>query len=89
MLLAGAEGAAWCDAAAAAARPFEGLELDCHCVGGAALRDPEARLGEAYGLSPAGAALVRPDGFVAWRAKAMEKGPDEVLGRALRALLSR
>ena len=89
VLLAGREGSDWCDATAVAAQPFAGIELDCHCVGGASLRDPEARFGEAYGLSSTGVALVRPDGFVAWRAQAMEPGPDKVLGRALRALLSR
>ena len=89
VLLAGPEGTDWCDATAVAAQPYAGIEFDCHCVGGVSLRDPEARFGEAYGLSATGAALVRPDGFVAWRAHAMEQGPDKVLGRALRALLSR
>jgi hypothetical protein len=29
--------------------------------------------GEAYGLTPSGAALVRPDGFIAWRARRARK----------------
>jgi putative polyketide hydroxylase len=80
-------GAPWCDAAGAVAEPFERLELDVYCVGAPSLWDTPARFGEAYGLSPSGAALVRPDGFVAWRAKAMEKDPEKALAGALGALL--
>ena len=89
MLLAGRQGAAWCDAAGAAAGQFDGLELDIHRVGTAALGDPEARFAPAYGLSPSGAVLVRPDGFIAWRAAAMEQDPGMVLTGTLSALLSK
>jgi 2-polyprenyl-6-methoxyphenol hydroxylase-like FAD-dependent oxidoreductase len=88
VLLAGAEGAAWCEAAVGAARPL-GLALDCHCVGTASLRDPQGRFPEAYGISPSGAVLVRPDGFIAWRARTLDKAPNTVLGEILPALLSR
>ena len=37
------------------------------------LRDPEGRFCAAYGLQPTGACLVRPDGFVAWRAEASKR----------------
>jgi 2-polyprenyl-6-methoxyphenol hydroxylase-like FAD-dependent oxidoreductase len=87
VLLTGPEGECWCEAAQAVASRFKGLELDVYRVGGADLRDPENRFCTAYGLSPAGACLVRPDGFVAWRAKAADPDPPAVLARTLRTLL--
>ncbi len=89
VLLAGLEGAAWCDAARAAAGKLKGLELEPYCIGTALLRDPELKFAEAYGLTGSGAALVRPDGFVAWRAKAMERDPEASVARPLHAVLAR
>jgi 2-polyprenyl-6-methoxyphenol hydroxylase-like FAD-dependent oxidoreductase len=88
VLLAGPDGGLWCDAAGAVANRFKGLELDIYRVGSVDLRYPNNRFCAAYGLSPAGACLVRPDGFVAWRAKANESEPAAALTRALGALLS-
>lgn len=61
VLLAGAgpEGERWERAAAAAAERL-GIELPVHRLGG---------WEKAYGVTPAGASLVRPDRFVAWRAQ--------------------
>ncbi|MES5823213.1 FAD-dependent monooxygenase [Streptomyces sp. RG80] len=42
----------------------------------------------AHGTSPAGAVLVRPDGFVAWRAAAPEPDAESALRHALRTLLA-
>ena len=68
VLLAGASGNAWRDAAAAAAGQL-GVGLDAYLVGpGLDLADPDAAFPGAYGITPEGAVLVRPDGFVAWRA---------------------
>ncbi|MGZ4194270.1 MAG: FAD-dependent monooxygenase [Solirubrobacteraceae bacterium] len=67
VLLAGADGGAWCDAARAAGAALS-VPLDCYVVGSGELRDPGGAFADAYGISTAGAALVRPDGFVAWRA---------------------
>jgi 2-polyprenyl-6-methoxyphenol hydroxylase-like FAD-dependent oxidoreductase len=91
VLLAGPDGEAWCAAARDAARGFPGLPLDVHRVGGSELRDPEGAFATAYGLHAAGAALVRPDGFVAWRAKSAAPAPDaeRALAGALRAVLAR
>jgi 2-polyprenyl-6-methoxyphenol hydroxylase-like FAD-dependent oxidoreductase len=89
VLLAGLEGQAWCDAARGAASKIKGLELETHCIGTAMLRDPDLRFNEAYGLTGSGAALVRPDGFVAWRAKAMQPDPEGAVMTALRAVLQR
>jgi len=82
VLVTGSQGEAWC----AAARTFSGLELDCYRVG-VDLHDPEARFAPAYGLSSTGAALIRPDGFVGWRAKAMADDPRGAIGRAIDAVL--
>jgi 2-polyprenyl-6-methoxyphenol hydroxylase-like FAD-dependent oxidoreductase len=66
-ILAAADGGAWCEAASIAAAKL-GLPLDAHQIERGALRDPQQRFADAYGVSPTGAVLVRPDGFVAWRA---------------------
>jgi putative polyketide hydroxylase len=66
---------------------FPGLELTAHVVGGERLRDPEGRFATAWGLASSGAALVRPDGFVAWRARSLASDPAAALRTALQALL--
>ena len=68
VLLAGAEGGAWRDAAHSAGDAL-GVPLDSYVVNGGELRDPGGVFADAYGVSAAGAVLVRPDGFVAWRAQ--------------------
>ena len=89
VLLAGPDGAAWCAAASAAAHRFAGLQLDAHCIGSPELCDLDGRFCTAYGLDASGACLVRPDGFVAWRAKTAERDPLGAVERALRTLLFR
>jgi putative polyketide hydroxylase len=89
VLLATFEGAPWCAAARKAAGRFEGLELETWCVGTAMLRDPDLRFADAYGLSATGAALVRPDGFVAWRARALAENAEEVVAGALGTILAK
>lgn len=61
-----------------------------HQIDGTNLRDMDGNWGASYGVGPAGAALVRPDGFVAWRS--LEDPADdpatalrEVLDHTLRA----
>jgi hypothetical protein len=51
------------------------------------VEDPEGRWAKTYGLSAEGAVLVRPDGFVAWRA--VGAGTPEELARALDTVLDR
>lgn len=74
VLLAGGAGEAWCDGA----RGVAGLEV--HRIG-------DADFPEAYGISPQGAVLVRPDGFVAWRAKHADAAPAQAIRSALATLL--
>jgi 2-polyprenyl-6-methoxyphenol hydroxylase-like FAD-dependent oxidoreductase len=87
VMLATFEGAPWCTAARAAAVRFQGLDLETHCVGTAPLRDPDLRFVEAYGLCGAGVVLVRPDGFVAWRAKALASDAEETMAHVFASLL--
>ena len=66
VLLAARAGEAWIAAARAGAGEL-GLPLDAYVVGGDELADREGGFADAYGISAAGAVLVRPDGIVAWR----------------------
>ena len=69
VLLAGSRGTAWQDAARdAASRLGVGLSSYRADDGSGDLEDTGDRFRTAYGISPEGAVLVRPDGFVAWRA---------------------
>jgi hypothetical protein len=81
VLLAGAEGGAWQTAALEAADRL-GVALDGYVIGDAA-----SGFADAYGISQAGAVLVRPDGVVAWRAVAAEPEPEPTLRRALASVL--
>jgi putative polyketide hydroxylase len=42
-----------------------------------------------HGTAPDGAVLVRPDGFVAWRARTSGPGPERAVADVLDAVLSR
>ncbi|MFZ1996718.1 MAG: FAD-dependent monooxygenase [Solirubrobacteraceae bacterium] len=88
VLLAGPEGGAWRDPALQAAEALN-VPLDAFVVGGGELRDPGGGFTAAYGISAAGAVLVRPDGFVAWRAHDVTGAPDAVVHDVLEALLLR
>ena len=89
VLLAAPQGADWCDAARQAASNHDGLELEAYCVGGADVRLLGGAFTDAYGVSDSGAVLVRPDGFVTWRATSMSSDPSEALAAVLRAALAR
>ena len=89
VLLAAPQGADWCDAARHAASNHDGLELEAYCVGGADVRLLGGAFTDAYGVSDSGAVLVRPDGFVTWRATSMNSDPAEALAEVLRAALAR
>lgn len=86
VLLAGADGAPWCEAAVIAAERL-GVPLVGHVVGGGEVRDPGAAFADAYGISPGGAVLVRPDGVVAWRAGDADRGAPAAIADVLGALL--
>jgi 2-polyprenyl-6-methoxyphenol hydroxylase-like FAD-dependent oxidoreductase len=56
--------------------------VDVHRLG-ADLVDEDGALARAYGIGPPGASLVRPDGFVAWRAADGAEGLADAVRRTL------
>jgi hypothetical protein len=88
VLLAAPEGTAWCESARAAAKRL-GIELDVHRIGAGELTDPDGNFGAAYGIEPGGAVLVRPDGFVAWRARTGGVTSSAEISSALASILCR
>jgi putative polyketide hydroxylase len=86
LLLAGPDGADWVSAANLAAQGTNGVRLNAYCVGHD-LVDPAGAFAAAYGISNSGASLIRPDGFVAWRAREMADEPERILREVLRHLL--
>ena len=86
VLLAGPEGEAWCTAAASVAGET-GVEIGAFRIG-SDLLDPDGR-SAVYGTGAAGASLVRPDGFVAWRTAEAADDAGRVLGEVLARVLSR
>ncbi|HEX4221167.1 MAG TPA: FAD-dependent monooxygenase [Pseudonocardiaceae bacterium] len=87
VLLAGSSGGAWVDAAGKVSATL-GVPVDAYRIG-TDLLDKEGKFGAAYGVGGAGAALVRPDGFVAWRSTGGAAGPVEELAAVLSAQLVR
>jgi 2-polyprenyl-6-methoxyphenol hydroxylase-like FAD-dependent oxidoreductase len=51
--------------------------------------EPDGAFLDAYGITPTGAVLVRPDGVVAWRAQSGDGAPKQALNDALDAILCR
>jgi hypothetical protein len=83
LLLAGADGAAWRDAALQVANRL-GIRLVARRIGaGADLVDVDGRWPFAYGVSSSGAVLVRPDGLVCWRAEESVEHPEQTLEAVL------
>jgi 2-polyprenyl-6-methoxyphenol hydroxylase-like FAD-dependent oxidoreductase len=103
VLMVGHAGEAWGAVAKAAAASL-GMDLQVHVVGkpgsqGDLLDLPPHRrtvatlftqpFPAAYGISPSGAVLVRPDGYVAWRMKSHSAAAGQALTEALSRLLCR
>jgi len=87
VLMAGPEGAAWCEGAEKAAARL-GVPLSAHVVGAdAGVTDPEGAFLPAHGITASGAALIRPDGFIGWRARGGGTGHEETVTGVLRSLL--
>lgn len=68
VLLAGPEAEEWCRCARVASSE-ERIALEISRPGADGLEDPTGTLGELHGIEGDGCLLVRPDGFVAWRAR--------------------
>jgi putative polyketide hydroxylase len=87
VLLHGPAGHPWADAARAAADTL-GVPVERHAIGdGTGLGDVSGTFAEAYGIEATGAVLVRPDGFVAWRAVSHHGASGADLAGALGAVL--
>lgn len=86
VLLAALEGHAW-QAAALQAADQLGLPLDSYLVGDRELSDPDGAFADAYGIPADGAALVRPDGVVGWRAPGSTRASEAVMRGVLASLL--
>ena len=80
MVFAGPEGGAWAEAAKRAGDQA-GAPVGFHQL--------ETEVAEAYGLGPSGASLIRPDGFVAWRAPTAPADPAAALTDVLETVLMR
>lgn len=87
LLMAGAKGAEWYDAAHAVAGRT-GLGLDVLRLG-EDVTERERSWHEAMGVTETGAVLVRPDGFVAWRTTGARPSPEQVLETVLTRVLAR
>jgi 2-polyprenyl-6-methoxyphenol hydroxylase-like FAD-dependent oxidoreductase len=87
-LLAVDDGEAWRESFVSAAREL-GIALDAFQTGRGGLRDPVGGFDAAYGLEPGGCVLVRPDGFVAWRARNREGASLQRAQEVLSAVLCR
>jgi 2-polyprenyl-6-methoxyphenol hydroxylase-like FAD-dependent oxidoreductase len=83
----GSGGERWCTAARGAGSAL-GVPVEAHRLG-ADVTDLSGTLEAAFGIGPDGAALVRPDGFVAWRASATHSDPETEIASALGAALAR
>jgi hypothetical protein len=88
VLLAARAGDAW-EAGGQAAAAELGLALESYVVGGDELADSEGLFPDAYGISAAGAAIVRPDGIVGWRATDATETSEATMHEVLTALLCR
>jgi putative polyketide hydroxylase len=89
VLLAGAEGGGWCGAARVAGKQVTGEIVESYLIGPAGdISDPRGQFAESHGISPSGAVLVRPDGFVGWRAKEVSGMAEKTLVEALSAIVS-
>ncbi|MEU9163373.1 FAD-dependent monooxygenase [Streptomyces sp. NPDC048424] len=91
-VLLSSEGTPWSGAAGSVAKRMN-VRLDAYAIG----TGPEADLipasgadwAEAHGTTAAGAVLVRPDGFVAWRSEEAVADEESVLYKVLTTLLDR
>ncbi|MFI0423493.1 FAD-dependent oxidoreductase [Spongiactinospora sp. 9N601] len=88
LLSAGADGP-WGEAAQRIAESTA-IPLRHHAItpsaGNAELWDIDGRWPQTYGLGPGGAVLVRPDGYIAWRAPESHPDPHDMLRQVLATL---
>jgi putative polyketide hydroxylase len=90
VLLAGSGDTVWKDAVEYTAARL-GMNIDIYTIGGPGsdLVDRDGRCRAAYRLAADGAVLVRPDGFVAWRAERSTSDAEISLAAAMEHVLSK
>ena len=98
VLFAGPDGHAWLDAAREASKAT-GVAIEAHRIGRGGTAgetglidlhgDASTPFWTAYGIGPSGAALVRPDGYVAWRQQALGDDAPARLTDVLNTVLCR
>jgi putative polyketide hydroxylase len=88
-LLTGSAGGAWCEAAEIVAQT-QGLPLVAYSISPEGeLQDMSHTWCKTYGIEEDGALLIRPDGFVAWRQRAMVRDPQTELSHVVDQLFGR
>ncbi|MYW97345.1 FAD-dependent oxidoreductase [Amycolatopsis rubida] len=87
VLFVGSPGSGWLAAAKEAARTLD-VPLPAYSLGGD-LTDDTGSMLRRYRLEPGAAVLVRPDGYVAWRADEESADAAAEFGRALATVLAR
>jgi 2-polyprenyl-6-methoxyphenol hydroxylase-like FAD-dependent oxidoreductase len=87
-VLAGRDGARWCLAAADARERFR-VPVASYVIGAPGLEDRAEAFLERYEIASDGAVLVRPDGYVAWRAASGQTDGGESLVHAVGQVLQR
>ena len=85
VLLTGPDGAPWARAGMTLAYQ-EGLPLSVYRVG-SDLLDVDGNWEWRYGVTAAGAVLLRPDGYVAWRARTASSSASTILREALEKIM--
>jgi len=86
-LVAGADADEWCDASRVAASRLK-VPLAVYRAGHD-FEDPSQAVSDAFGIGYTGAVLVRPDGFVGWRAESAQTAAETAIERALNILTGR
>lgn len=87
VLLAGADGAGWLDAANEVSTALS-IDIAAYCVGPKGdLVAPKGEFESAVGISSGGAILVRPDDFVVWRERREPSSHKTKLEQAMRQAL--
>ena len=87
-LLCGPQAGPWAESGRVAAKELR-IALDVHEIGAGLLDDPSGGFLASYGIRASGAALARPDGFVAWRSGAGENASRAAVAGALSSILCR
>jgi 2-polyprenyl-6-methoxyphenol hydroxylase-like FAD-dependent oxidoreductase len=79
VVFAGPQGDAWCAAACAAGNKLA-LAIDAYRIGSADdMIGGDPGFGAVYRLAGSAVVLIRPDGFIAWRAEAVDDDPERTL----------